>query len=304
MNPVAQRVKALKNRSSQLLRTASVCAAIAAIVFAPAARGQLNIPVAIGTPTRVTDEFGVNLQGSAMGSSSACDLVQVLWATNGIEPPTIYGVQSTNNPPVVGGASHVGSLTAPDLVNVGLFSVALYNPRPANNSKIFVRVFNSPKQREATFYADSQLLTVRDNSTLYVNITATTNAIDPGDTDGDGLNNSWERSLGTDLYDPDTDGDGMIDGDEFRAGTGILDENSVFVAVWLQPDAIGNAFLSWDSVAGKRYQVECMDSAEISPVAYTNVSDVIAATGELTETTITNGLLSGMGKFRVRLVEP
>ena len=101
--------------------------------------------MAIGTPTPVTDEFGINLQGSAMGPASECDLVQVLWATNGIEPPDVYGTPSPNNPPVEGGVSHVGSLTAPDLVDAGLFSVSLFNPRPPNNSRIFVRVFNAPE---------------------------------------------------------------------------------------------------------------------------------------------------------------
>jgi hypothetical protein len=41
-----------------------------------------------------------------------------------------------------------------------------------------------------------------------------------------------------------------------------------------------------------------------NPICYTNVSDVITAIDVVTETTITNGLLGGMGKFRVRLVEP
>lgn len=301
MIPVVQRVKAVKTKASKLLWAVSACAAV---VLALPAQGQLYIPVAIGTPNPVKDEFGVNLQGAAMAPSSECDLVQVLWATNGIDAPDVYGTPSTNNPPVDGGLSHVGNLTAPDLVNEGLFSVSLTDPRPPNNSKIFVRVFNAPKRRDATFYADSQVLTVRDNSILYVDIAATTNAMDPGDADGDGLNNSWEKSLGADPYNRDTDGDFMIDGDEHRAGTDMLDEDSVFVTVQINPDADGNAVIAWDSVAGKRYQVECMDYPAGDPVCYTNVSDVITATSDATETVITNGLMSGMGKYRVRLVEP
>jgi hypothetical protein len=304
MMPVVQRGKAVKNKTLRLLRAAPVCAAIAALLFAIPAGAQLYAPVAIGTPNPVTDEFGTNLQGSAMGPSSESDLVQVLWATNGIEPPDYFGTPNPNNPPVAGGASHVGNLTAPDLVNAGLFSVSLVDPRPPNNSKIFVRVFNAPKRRDATFYADSQVLTVRDNNLLLLDLRATTNAVDLRDDDNDRLNNSWERSLGTDLNNPDCDGDGMIDGDEFKAGTGILDENSVFVAVQITPDANGNAAVAWDSVVGKSYQIECMDGPWADPVCYTNVSDVITATDVVTETTITNGLLGGMGKFRVRLVEP
>ena len=304
MKPVVQRVKAVKNKTSRLLWAVPVCSAMAALLAVLPANGQLYAPFSIGTPNPVTDEFGTNLQGSAMGPASASDLVQVLWATNGIEPPDFYGTPSPNNPPVDGGASHVGSLTAPDLVNAGLFSVSLVDPRPPNNSKIFVRVFNAPKRRDATFYADSQVLTVRDNNLLLLNMHATTNAIDPRDNDNDHLNNSWEKSLGTDPNNPDCDGDGMLDGDEFKAGTGILDANSVFVAVQITPDAAGNAAVAWDSVVGKSYQIECMNGPWADPVCYTNVSDVITATDVVTETIITNGLWSGMGKFRVRLVEP
>jgi len=301
MSPVVQRVEARENKISQLVRAVPVCAAL---LFALPAQGQLYVPVGIGTPNAITDEFGVNLKGTATGTDTNSDLVLVLWATNGIEPPDVYGVPSTNNPPVAGGTSHVGSLTAPDLVDAGIFSVALSDPRPPQNSKIFVRVFNAPKQADASFYADSQLFTVDGNANLYVNITATTNAIDPRDSDSDGLNNSWEKSLGANPYNPDTDSDGMIDGDERRAGTDLLDETSVFVTVQINSAEDGHPRVAWDSVAGKSYQIECMDGSEIDPVCYTNVSAVITATGDVTETTITNGLLSGMGKFRVRLVEP
>ncbi|MEZ4235856.1 MAG: hypothetical protein R3F59_06775 [Myxococcota bacterium] len=34
------------------------------------------------------------------------------------------------------------------------------------------------------------------------------------DTDGDGLSDNDERTLGTDRFDPDTDGDGLLDGEE------------------------------------------------------------------------------------------
>jgi hypothetical protein len=304
MTPVVQRAKAVKDGIPRFLRDISACTAIAALLFALPAQGQLAAPVAIGTPNPVTDEFGVNLRGSATAPVSECDMVQVLWVNSGIEPPDVYGTPSTNNPPVIGGQSHVGKLTAPGLVNPGIFSVSLYDPRPANSSKIFVRVFNAPKRRDATFYADSQVLTVRDNSLLFLNLSATTNAIDPRDEDGDGLNNSWERSLGADLYNPDTDGDGMTDGEEHRAGTGVLDANSVFVAVQINPAANGHAAVAWDSVAGKRYQVESTDDPWADPVSYTNASGVISADSEMTITTLTNGLSGEMRKYRVRLVEP
>ena len=301
MNPDVQRVNTVENKRLKHLRIVPGCVAF---LFTLSVQAQLNIPVAIGTPNPVTDEFGATLKGSASSPTNECDLVQVLWATNGINPPDVDGTPNTNNPPVAGGISYIGNLTAPDLIDSGLFSVALTDPRPPQNSKIFVRVFNAPTRDAASFYADSQVLTVNGNNTLLVDFTATTNALDPRDNDSDGLNNSWEKSLGGDLSNPDSDGDGMIDGDEFRAGTDLLDENSVFVTVQITANGESHAKVSWDSVVGKSYQVELMNGFEADPVCYTNVSDVITATGTVTETTITNGLMSGMGKFRVRLVEP
>lgn len=303
MKPEVQKARVLKRGLPEVLRYGSARVAVLLLIFALSAQGQFNLPVAIGTSNPITDEFGTNLKGSATAPASECDLVQVLWVNNGIEPPDVDGTPSTNNSLVAGGQSHVGNLTAPGIVDAGIFSIAL-SERPANNSKIFVRVFNAPKLRDATFYADSQVLTVYDNSVLLIGMSATTNAIDPRDDDGDGLNNSWEKSLGSDPLNPDTDGDGMTDGEEYRAGTDPLDNRSVFVAVQIASEAEGHARISWDSVAGKRYQLESTDIPWADPVSYSNVSDVITADSDLTVTTITNGMSGEMRKYRVRLVEP
>ena len=58
------------------------------------------------------------------------------------------------------------------------------------------------------------------------------------DDDGDGLNNSWEKSLGADPNNPDSDGDGMSDGDEHRAGTGATDSNSTSVITTIFPSFV------------------------------------------------------------------
>lgn len=53
------------------------------------------------------------------------------------------------------------------------------------------------------------------------------------DSDGDGLSNSEESSLGTDPNDPDTDGDGYDDGDEVDAGSDPTDEDDgIFTGGW------------------------------------------------------------------------
>lgn len=48
----------------------------------------------------------------------------------------------------------------------------------------------------------------------------------PLDSDGDGLPDDYEASIGTDAFDPDTDGDGLDDGDEVLLGTDPLDADS------------------------------------------------------------------------------
>uniref|UniRef100_UPI000255AF97 gliding motility-associated C-terminal domain-containing protein n=1 Tax=Croceivirga radicis TaxID=1929488 RepID=UPI000255AF97 len=65
-----------------------------------------------------------------------------------------------------------------------------------------------------------------------IDITATDNAGNSNtgivtisvDTDGDGLNNNEEITLGTDLNNPDSDGDGINDGQEVLDGTNPLDD--------------------------------------------------------------------------------
>jgi len=48
------------------------------------------------------------------------------------------------------------------------------------------------------------------------------------DSDGDGLYDTFEYSLGTDINNPDTDGDGVSDGDEVKEGTNPLGTGMLF----------------------------------------------------------------------------
>ena len=92
--------------------------------------------------------------------------------------------------------------------------------------------------------------------------------LDPGDDDGDGLNNSWERALGIDdRLTPDYDGDGMSDLHEMLAGTAADDpgSNLAFKLIRREPGAVpaseGEMWsnpvrVRWQSVPGKKYRLE------------------------------------------------
>ena len=288
-----------KRRLPVLLLAAGLLAVTAPSVLA---QGAVT-PLHVGAMEAIKDEFGTNLQGNALSNPDECDIVQVLWASNAvINPPAYDGTPDPENPPVEGGLSRIGNLTASILSELGFFSVAIGDPRPLSG-RMFVRVFNAPNLDDASFYADSQVLTLSGNNSLIAEFGSTTNPLDPRDFDDDGLNNSWEKSLGADPENPDTDGDNMIDGWELRAGTDMKDDKSVFVAVHIAAASANDALLSWASVAGKQYQVEYMDISEAGPLCYSNVSAVITADSDATATTITNGLSGGTGKYRVRLVE-
>ena len=302
MKPYAHTAPSAGTRKRRLLMLLLAAGLLAATAPSVLAQGAVT-PLHVGALEAIKDEFGTNLHGSALSNPDECDIVQVLWASNSvINPPAYDGTPDPENPPVEGGLSRIGNLTASILSDPGFFSVAIGDPRPLSG-QMFVRVFNAPNLDDASFYADSQVLTLSGNNSLIAEFGSTTNPLDPRDFDDDGLNNSWEKSLNSDPNDPDTDGDNMIDGWEFRAGTDMKDETSVFLAVHISAASPDDALLSWASVAGKQYQVEYMDITGAGPLCYSNVSAVITADSEMTATTITNGLSGGTGKYRVRLVE-
>lgn len=286
------------------------------LLSASPAAAQLTTPLHIGTPDVLTDEFGVRLEGNALLPPSACDYVQAYWASNQvIYPPAYDGTPDPRNAPLLRGTSFIGNLVAHDLANPGFFSIGIATNRPGNNSYIFVRAFNAPTATGASFYADSQLMRVRNNNVLQARFTAATNAIDPRDPDGDGLNNSWEKSMDSDPDDPDSDDDGMIDGHEFRAGTGLNDPTSLLIATQVRGQAPAggggksgvvrfvNAIVSWQSVAGKQYQLQYTTNNMVPDPIYVDLYDVVTATGPETAVVVPDGLLDGMRHYRVKLVE-
>lgn len=283
-------------------------AAVAAVflTLAIGAGAQVTTPLHIGSLTPTVDEFGNTLQGNAMQGTLQRDLVQILTAPDSvIYPPAYDGTPDPLNPLLPGGETTIGNWTSPDETAPGIFSTAVAKPRPVNGTKVFVRVFNAPTLPEASFYGDSQVMTVSGNEVLIANIAAANQFIDPRDTDGDGLTNAWEKSLNGNIEDPDTDDDGMDDHSEARAGTLLNDADSVFVVAWLKESNPTHATVAWDSVAGRSYQVEySTNNLAPDPSWVTNASDVITAAGAITETTITDAMVPENAFFRVRLVEP
>ena len=267
---------------------------------------QADVPLHIGTTSGIHDQSGEILRGSAPESSYfggtyvEGDVVQILQANSGIFSPAIDGTPDTNNTVIA--TIRIGEGVDPSLGEVGMFGASLA-ARPSG--QIFARAFNGTNLVSASFYGDSQVFTVpafgSDYDVFVPVISAVDEPLDASDTDSDGLNNSWEEALGSDPNDTDTDEDGMADNSEFRAGTDLNDATSLLVMVQLFPAGGNDLTLSWDSVAGKSYQVEYTENMD-NP-SYSDVSDVVQATDSTTQVTITDGLLNGLGHYRVKLVE-
>lgn len=267
-------------------------------ISAPAA--EFNVPLRYGLHQAVVDEYGHLLPGTALEPGA---LIQIMAAPLGRFPPATNGIPHPDN--VVLAEAHIGEGTDPQLGPLGLAAGSV-NINRYEPTVIFARIFNRPTAAASTFYADSPLYT--NSTTAYaifkIGVGPTDQAVDGGDDDADGLNNSWERSLGSDVVNPDSDGDGVSDGHEFRAGTGLNDADSFLAMVQVSPQPDGNVLVQWDAVAGKSYQLQftASDLAESSQV-FSNINDVVTASGGMSMTVVTNGMSFPVGFFRVQLVE-
>lgn len=264
---------------------------IPALLFATANWAAAQVaPLQSASMQPIYNEFGQAVPSGA--------LVQYLQENGQVYPPGVDGRPHANNPVVFTTKIGNGVRNHPSMV--GRFSAAL-TPRPTQ--KIFARVFNAPTLEQASFYTDSQVFTPEQNFTIfYLNVSSTASPLDAADDDGDGLNNSWEKSLGSDPQNRDTDGDGVSDGDEYRAGTDLTDEDSYLAMVRVLPQPNGDLHVQWDSVPGKSYQLEFAAGDLTKPNVFTNVNSVVTAVGDRTSTIVTNGALDAIGIYRVRLV--
>lgn len=290
-----------KHQMAWVGRMSSLAIVGLALVASPSAHAQeFNVPLHFGMQSGVVDEYGQLLPGTAENPGA---LVQILAIGTGIMPPDVNGAPHPDNPVI--GESRIGIGVDPAAGAIGKSSgsVSINRATPVG---MFARVFNKPTLGESSFYVDSQGFT---NSTVSYSLfriaaTQTSMAIDPGDDDNDGLNNSWEKSVGSNRSNPDSDGDGMRDGPEFRAGTKIMDPTSSLALVRLIPQGNGDLTVTWDAVVGKQYQLQFTPLDLVENVhTFSNVNSSILASSSNLMTVVTNGMSFPIGTFRVLLVE-
>ena len=309
------------NRTRRGLRWYGACWS-ALVLSAVCAQGGIVTPLYVGNVSPVQDQYGRVLAGSLLVSGAATrSLVEIRTAEDGvIRPPSTNGAANYKNPlltPESTGGMGMNSMAA----DSGLFSM-VFAQRPAPGTKIFARAYNAPTAAEATFYADSQLVTLASsNASSLVVVFKAALPLDPGDDDGDGLNNSWEQALGIDdRLTPDYDGDGMSDLHEMLAGTAADDpgSNLAFKLIRREPGAVpaseGEMWsnpvrVRWQAVPGKKYRLEHVpmlganDPATGEAYAFELVDEVVAEDGEYEIDMLVNVPSNALtGTFRVKLV--
>ena len=284
-----------------------------ALVANVALGGGILAPLYMGNIVPALDENGQPLCGLYNTDPATRDRLEIRTAALGVIFP----------PLLVGGAHPDNPLLSPDSIGgMGMNSSALgmfcmvFPWRPAAGTKVFTRAYNAQTVAEASFYVDSALAICPLTGASLVFWFGTAQTLDPGDADGDGLNNSWEKSLGTaDRLTPDYDADGMSDWAEWQAGTDPRDANSVLAfhsVSWVgapvtraADGATGQTMcLRFQSIPGKKYQIEFAPSLQNEQVFMPVGEAVTAGSGE-TELEIRVDMPpdAATGFFRLKLVE-
>lgn len=273
---------------------------------------QVALPFEVTNEVR--NEFGNIMPGTSVRAPDfgrpfvQGAVVQILDASTGIYPPDTNGVPDARNPLI--STSRIGAGMAPSLALPGRVSgtiTEINRQTSRTNIYIMARVFNKATVEDSSFYADSTPQNVptaggERYGVVSFNVGNTTNALDNSDHDADGLSRSWEKSYGTNADDPDSDSDGMLDGHETRAGTGAMDPTSLLVMVQLSSAGGDNLRVTWDSVPGKKYQLQFVE-ALTNGATFANIGGVVTAAEDETSGIVTNGLLNPAATYRVQLVE-
>jgi len=270
-----------------------------------------------GITNSIVDEFSVILPGNAPDSDrSGCtpttgDFIQVLIADTGeIYPPLSNGNPASGNRVVA--TSRIGLGYSSTLCSSG--KAAGIAPREFGQY-YFVRVYNHASPSSAAFYGDTELVRITsDITTVFVDLVdldqakaltvrspsspsaanQVTRPMDGGDDDGDGLNNSWEGSYGSDPHAADTDTDGIGDYEEHLCQTKPTDADSALTFSGIQAQG-SEVSVFWNSVSGLSY---CVDAAGESG-AFHSLAGVLAD-GEQSSMVVPPQ--HGEGFYRVRLV--
>ncbi len=296
------------------------CLLALCLLVAHSARADLAPPLYVGNVVPAKDELGRPMKGSPLPANTASrPLVEIRTAANGVFPPGSNGVAHPLNPLLTAQSAGGMGLNAA-LENSGLFCM-VFPDRPAAGTKVFVRTYNAPTAEEATFYADSAVVTVPVSEVSLVVTFKSAQPIDSGDDDGDGLSNAWEELLGIDdRATPDYDGDGMSDLNEMLAGTAPDDPGSKLgfrlirreegvAPAMAGEEPVRPVRVRWQSVPGKSYQLEYVlqlvpDAATGEPNLFIPVDGVVTAgEGEFEIEMIVDVPADALtGAFRVKLV--
>ncbi len=303
------------NNGSGWKRNISCCAVFC--LSAVCASAGVSSPFYVGNVAPVLDEYGRPMRGSHRSSDAASrPLVEIRTSTDGIiRPPSIGGSPHPYNPLLSADSTGgMGMNTASS--DSGLFCLVL-DSRPPPGTQLFARAFNAPTWAESSFYADTPMATVpAPSSGVSLQVTfGAAKPLDSGDDDGDGLNNSWEKTFGTDdRATADYDDDGMLDLHEMLAGTSPTDPTSrlEFCAIRREGTATGKdgdeaescpVRMRWLSVPGRSYQIQYVPTL-LGEQVYIPVGDVVTAAEGETEMELLVEMPEDAvaGTFRVKLV--
>lgn len=298
---------------------------------APTTVQGISAPLYIGNLEPLLDPYGRPMPGRHAGPIQSRVELRTVHDTYGLIPPHTNGMSHPYNPlltPDCTGGMGLNTCST----NNGLFCMVLPT-RPGGDVQVFARAYNAPTAAEATFYADSDPVSLSEVKTSELVLTfQETRPLDGRDDDGDGLVNSWETLLGTDqpggVSPEDWDGDGMSDWHEMLAGTDPTGAGSrlAFEVVRRETNAkllaqrgiefTNPLLVQWQSVPGKTYQLEhiplltAIDSETGEPYGFSCDLDgdgeqdppIVAGEGETNISVWVDVGDAPTGIFRVKLV--
>lgn len=210
-------------------------------------------PLYVGNITPILNEYKQPLKGTWGEHTNECCLIEIRFANDGIiRPPYKDGSAHPLNPLLRASKSGLNACGE----NTGLFC-EIFTKRIDPTNKIFARAYNDSTIEKSSFYSDTPVYEIPSGpkSTLALDFDPI-RPIDPDDDDNGGLNNSWEKSLGTyDKFTSDYDNDGASDYEEMLAGTNPKDANSIFRIESIN-HLSNQTEIVWTCVPTRKYQIQ------------------------------------------------